>query len=580
MNLLNKIVSRIHQINPKNFFKVVFTGYFLFGMHYFDENMNGWGLYLPANIIGWIFVTTLIGIAFWQVFSFKKIEFSRTSVVYWLGFLFFLLPLTYSINKISYQTTSRILFLFGGLFFYTALIQFHFNKKERFELLYIILVAVVIQSIIGLVQYYDLEIQSHWALFNMGIPNGTFTQRNVMSTFMSTGIGISLYLAYKDSSVSESILKQFIILLIPLMGSIIILAHQSKVGYLGLMVLFLQLFNVDIVKRVCQYWFLMLFIGLIVGSFSSLNNHSFHSNKKGLYDRDSIEQLSSINSRITIYDRTFKMWKDNQYYGVGYGRWPRIFREYSAAESLISNEKDYVGDSPYRHPHNEILLWISEGGMAPLFGLLIFTSVYLIRIFQLCRKRDTLSHLALVLPIFLHTQFEYPFDISLAHWIIFLTLVYLPDDLVKNNYIFEIKMTFIIPTILIVVSVYYYMAKTFVNTKILMRYENSGMKDNQILLRIDDPGLLYLKYENYILKILLDAGLKTKNEEILKLFIEKGRKFISHFPKLHLYHGIKIALLTIGQKKEAEYIDLKARYLFPYTYNEFHKNVESKKSDY
>ena len=74
MNLLNEIVSRIHQINPKNFFKVVFTGYFLFGMHYFDENMNGWGLYLPANIIGWIFVTTLIGIAFWQVFSFKKLN--------------------------------------------------------------------------------------------------------------------------------------------------------------------------------------------------------------------------------------------------------------------------------------------------------------------------------------------------------------------------------------------------------------------------------------------------------------------------------------------------------------------------
>ena len=34
-------------------------------------------------------------------------------------------------------------------------------------------------------------------------------------------------------------------------------------------------------------------------------------------------------------------------------------------------------------------------------------------------------------------------------------------------------------------------------------------------------------------------GLKTKNQETLELFLDKGEKFVRYFQKLHIYHGMK-----------------------------------------
>ena len=95
---MNKIIP---DLNPKNLFKSVFAGYFLLVMHYYLPNMGGYGLYLPYNVIGWMFVATLIGLGLWQVSRTKNIELSKTMVLFWVGFLFILLPLTYPNKEIS-----------------------------------------------------------------------------------------------------------------------------------------------------------------------------------------------------------------------------------------------------------------------------------------------------------------------------------------------------------------------------------------------------------------------------------------------------------------------------------------------
>ena len=95
------------------------------------------------------------------------------------------------------------------------------------------------------------------------------------------------------------------------------------------------------------------------------------------------------------------------------------------------------------------------------------------------------------------------------------------------------------------------------------------------MLSIKDSGPLYLKYENYFLKMLLENGLKSKDKNTLELFLDKGEKFVSYFPKLHIYDGMKVALLCLDRKKEAIAIDQKERYLFPYTYSKFHNKLPS-----
>ena len=563
-------------LKPRFLFQVVFAGYFLLAMHYFLPNMGGYGLYLPYNVIGWMFIATLIGLGFWQISRTGFIELSKTQVLFSIGFLFCLLPLAYSINEISYRTTSRVMFLLGGLGFYTALVQFRFNQSERFTLLYIILGAIGVQSILGVIQYYGLGPGDHFLLVKKTLPYGSFQQKNVMTIFMVTGMGIGLFLIGKDHVLASSRLKRWLVLLPPLTGSIIIMAIKSKAGYLGLLVMFpLLLPTINVKEKLYQRWFMLLVTGLIIGYVSPRAYQFFQSGAQpegqtetqkeaGLYTRDLGSQIETVNTRIDMWEITFDIWKDNPLTGIGYGKWPRIFREYHAFRRANATGSDYFMGEYLDHPHNETLLWLSEGGIAPFLGLLIFAGGYLIMVFRL-KWKDVLSCLTLVMPIFLHTQFELPFDISLAHWIVFLTLCHFPDDQQNIRYRYNLHKTMIIPALVIPLMVYYYMGTTLRINSIISRFEHTGMKNYDLLLQVKDSGALHLKYDNYVLKTMLDFGMDTKNEETLQLFLDKGEEFVQRSPILHVYNGMMEALLVLGREKEARNIVARARYLYPDT---------------
>ena len=563
-------------LKPRFLFQVVFAGYFLLAMHYFLPNMGGYGLYLPYNVIGWMFIATLIGLGFWQISRTGFIELSKTQVLFSIGFLFCLLPLAYSINEISYRTTSRVMFLLGGLGFYTALVQFRFNQSERFTLLYIILGAIGVQSILGVIQYYGLGPGDHFLLVKKTLPYGSFQQKNVMTIFMVTGMGIGLFLIGKDHVLASSRLKRWLVLLPPLTGSIIIMAIKSKAGYLGLLVMFpLLLPTINVKEKLYQRWFMLLVTGLIIGYVSPRAYQFFQSGAQpegqtetqqeaGLYTRDLGSQIETVNTRFDMYEITFDIWKDNPLTGIGYGKWPRIFREYNAFRRANATGSDYFMGEYLDHPHNETLLWLSEGGIAPFLGLLIFAGGYLIMVFRL-KWKDVFSCLALVMPIFLHTQFELPFDISLAHWIVFLTLCHFPDDQQNIRYRYNLHKTMIIPALVIPLMVYYYMGTTLRINSIISRFEHTGMKNYDLLLQVKDSGALHLKYDNYVLKTMLDLGMDTKNEEALQLFLEKAEEFVQRSPILHVYNGMMKALLVLGREKEAKAMVARARYLYPDT---------------
>ena len=563
-------------LKPRFLFQVVFAGYFLLAMHYFLPNMGGYGLYLPYNVIGWMFIATLIGLGFWQISRTGFIELSKTQVLFSIGFLFCLLPLAYSINEISYRTTSRVMFLLGGLGFYTALVQFRFNQSERFTLLYIILGAIGVQSILGVIQYYGLGPGDHFLLVKKTLPYGSFQQKNVMTIFMVTGMGIGLFLIGKDHVLASSRLKRWLVLLPPLTGSIIIMAIKSKAGYLGLLVMFpLLLPTINVKEKLYQRWFMLLVTGLIIGYVSPRAYQFFQSGAQpegqtetqqeaGLYTRDLGSQIETVNTRFDMYEITFDIWKDNPLTGIGYGKWPRIFREYNAFRRANATGSDYFMGEYLDHPHNETLLWLSEGGIAPFLGLLIFAGGYLIMVFRL-KWKNVLSCLALVMPIFLHTQFELPFDISLAHWIVFLTLCHFPDDQQNIRYRYNLHKTMIIPALVIPLMVYYYMGTTLRINSIISRFEHTGMKNYDLLLQVKDSGALHLKYDNYVLKTMLDLGMDTKNEEALQLFLEKAEEFVQRSPILHVYNGMMKALLVLGREEEARNIVARARYLYPDT---------------
>jgi O-antigen polymerase len=426
------------------------------------------------------------------------------------------------------------------------------------------------------VQYYGLGPGDHFLLVKKTLPYGSFQQKNVMTIFMVTGMGIGLFLIGKDHVLASSRLKRWLVLLPPLTGSIIIMAIKSKAGYLGLLVMFpLLLPTINVKEKLYQRWFMLLVTGLIIGYVSPRAYQFFQSGAQpegqtetqkeaGLYTRDLGSQIETVNTRIDMWEITFDIWKDNPLTGIGYGKWPRIFREYHAFRRANATGSDYFMGEYLDHPHNETLLWLSEGGIAPFLGLLIFAGGYLIMVFRL-KWKNVLSCLALVMPIFLHTQFELPFDISLAHWIVFLTLCHFPDDQQNIRYRYNLHKTMIIPALMIPLMVYYYMGTTLRINSTISRFEHTGMKNYDLLLQVKDSGALHLKYDNYVLKTMLDLGMDTKNEEALQLFLEKAEEFVQRSPILHVYNGMMKALLVLGREKEAKAMVARARYLYPDT---------------
>lgn len=73
-------------------FLIFLALYSLLGMHFFMHNQGGSGLYLPFNMVGWAFVSVLIGIGAWHLTVVKQLTFSRTQLWFLAGFVILLLP--------------------------------------------------------------------------------------------------------------------------------------------------------------------------------------------------------------------------------------------------------------------------------------------------------------------------------------------------------------------------------------------------------------------------------------------------------------------------------------------------------
>jgi O-antigen polymerase len=209
-----------------------------------------------------------------------------------------------------------------------------------------------------------------------------------------------------------------------------------------------------------------------------------------------------------------------------------------------------------------------EGGIIPLIGLLLFAGAYLIMVFSIY-WRNALAFMALVVPIFLHTQTEFPFYISLVHWIIFLSLVYITDadtgTSVQSN--FRLHRLMIIPAILIPLFVTDYMNKTLQTAKVITQYERTGFSDYNLLLSAKKPDAWRLKYENYKLKMLFDVGMETKKIETLQLFLDQSEELLHYAPLPHIYQYMDKALKTMGREDDAKNVIERAKYLYADLYD-------------
>jgi O-antigen polymerase len=77
------------------------------------------------------------------------------------------------------------------------------------------------------------------------------------------------------------------------------------------------------------------------------------------------------------------------------------------------------------HPHNEILLWMVEGGITAVVAILLVCLGTLLVLWQVGKTRSW-AYLGLMLPLVLHMQVELPLYMSALDWFLLLVILSLP----------------------------------------------------------------------------------------------------------------------------------------------------------
>mgnify|MGYP001178979006 CR=1 FL=1 len=556
------------QPKSKQLLFVILSGYFLLGIHYFFPNPGGHGLYLPFNIVGWIFISLIIGVGFWRIYETRVIQLSIFFSYALLATVFLILPLFYKNNDLASWSHHRMLGLVGGILFYFSLLQFTLSRKESHFFLYVILVGIVIESILGISQYY-LFPKDNWMGYdtNQNFPYGVFQQKNMMGIFMVTGCAISLYLLKNDQDFSQFKIASFLLLFMPFSSSIILIAIKSKSAFLSYFIfLFLASIQVKIKQKRFQVWFLLSIIGFSIGLMSpKLVQRKFS-------ERPIATVLDSNSSRLVYYKNTFNLFLEEPLQGHGYGSFRSKYRKIDASRLAREPQPEIKESSKVMdHPHNEILLWAAEGGILPLIGLFVIAISYLLMIFK-AEVFKSMSYLSLIFPILLSTQVSLPFSLSLTHWITFLSILLVTD--IHIGKLFKLKFNFsgiaLFPALAIPLITSNYMFGALQTAKTIIEYEETGLSNHDLLLATKKPGAWRMKYDNYKLKVLYDQGMRTGDKQTLKLFLSESQKLLQFAPFIHLFRCMETVYKSMGEFEEADAIRKRAEYIYPTQYQKIY----------
>ncbi|WP_273830954.1 PglL family O-oligosaccharyltransferase [Serratia bockelmannii] len=400
-------------------------------------NMGGSGLALPQNSLTWTIMATVVATIWLTLPAGDRLRLRVTVTAQGtlLSILILAIPLYYTAPQWHEAALIRWLALLGGWVFYFSLLQYPLSRVGRHVLYYAILTATVLQALIALLQFIVPACVPVWLAYpvNGSRVYGVFQQPNVLASFMATGLALALMLFLLPTFACRHPLCER--LRVTGLGGILVLFGvmlvwvQSRVGWVGGAVVALALLCrfYPVAPRRTVWAAGLLAVGLLMGCFTLFQELSMEGSLRH-------DHVSSNHARYTMLHDTLAMIGQKFLLGWGYGGFEYSFQHFRLMQGLSTQ-----GVGIARHPHNELLLWWVEGGLTGLLGMLLLLACGLRLVMTALRgdsakksrfTRPTGEATALclvLLPILLHTQTEYPFTLSAAHWAIVLLLLALLD---------------------------------------------------------------------------------------------------------------------------------------------------------
>lgn len=534
--------------------------YWLLGMHFFMHNPGGAGLYLPFNAWGWIFASLVIALGLWQVTLRQRLVISSLQLGLWLGALLLLLPMTYPGFELQDYAIPRLLGLFAGLLFLFGLYQWRLERPTRDRLLYLLLGAVAIEALLGLVQYY-LLVPGNWIGYDTKVnrPYGIFQQPNVMASFMATGLSLAIWLELRGHGHPWLRGLRYGVILTT---SLLLVVVQSRVGQLGgalaLLLLVPRLHRERLLGRVLG----LVALGVALGLASQ---YGMAGAKRGL------EMYQSGGMRSVYWPYAARLIAEAPWTGWGYGSFESVFLQHYMADKALNPAMVQI-EYNLDHPHNEFLYWAVEGGLAPMLGMVLMGGALLWRLGRAGIVRGA-ALLALVTPILLHTQTEYPFYHAIALWWALLLLIHVVDAEVEEEglaghanwreHVCRPWLLLRFAAIAIPLIVVPFMLTALHTAWVVTKYERGGYKQPALLLDIVNPMAWLTRVEFDVNAVRLMVGLQSNNKGELEAYLDWGQGFVRHTPRANIYANMVIALNALGRREEADRLRAEALVLYP-----------------
>ncbi|GIC76070.1 PglL family O-oligosaccharyltransferase [Moritella sp. F3] len=543
----------------KGFF-ITFAIYMLIGMHYFQHNGGGSGLHLPFNPIGWIFISSLIGIGLWQATLQAKLVYSRLSLMFIAATLVMLIPVLYADPVVAGLSYTRLFGLVGGLLFFIALQQLQLNQQQRLMLLYLILGAVFVEALFSLVQYYLLPVNNtvgYQKIANR--PYGIFQQPNVSASFLTTGIALALYLLTQTKLDEKG--KRLFCYATTFMAVIPVILLQSRTGYLSLLIaplmllpwVWLQLRESEQTKNLF-IWLACCVIAVAISTYS-------------LETADKVARsaaaLTDPGARVPIYLHGFNMWLEKPLLGWGYGSFEVAYLN-SYSEALSQGLALPGSPENLDHPHNELIYWGIEGGLVALTGIALLVIGFL-RIIVKQPIWQGLALLGLVFPLVLHSQTEYPFYHAIVHWVVFLTLVWYIGCRYGNTKSITFNYTFLLRTLALLIPLVtsVFMLTTLHTNKLLTQYERSDRSDITPLTKVVNPVAWITRLEFNAMMYRLQIAMYNNDIAELNNYIDWATEISQKTPRANIYINWVRVLTKLGQNEEAKVLLQRTALLYP-----------------
>ena len=533
-----------------NTFLITFALLMGLGAHYFQHNQGGSGLELAQNNVVWIFFSILIGLGLWNITELQKIFYSRFTLLFLGAIALFCLPLFYPNNELADQSYTRLLGLLAGFLLFFSLQQLQFNRTNIQRLLLLIVLAGFLQACYSLMQDYLLPVQNIFGYdVGYGRPYGIFQQPNVLASFMATTLILAGYLLQQINCKK----LQGFLFITALLNMWVITIAMSRTGYLGVLIALL-LFTPwawQTNKKRFSVFILAVLLGI---GFASLKGDALGARN--------LDNMREGGARIGHYSHSWNMIKEKPLMGYGYGGFEKNYLITHAVR--VKNNELPPEAQHLTHPHNDTLFWAVEGGIVPILAILLLIVAF-IRLLRSFKLAQALALMALIIPIALHTQTEYPLYHSALHWLVLIVLVFYIDYQAEKIEAQTFRLTFALRifALLIPMITTLFMLTNLHTISKITTFERSKQPNIELLMDIINPLVFEDRFNFHFNYFRLSMAIQNNRPDEIKQVIAWTEDSLKEAPKSYFYIILYIAYLNNQQPEKAEQILQYARYLYP-----------------